>query len=73
MEYQLELPPSLSGIHDMFLVSHLRKYVTDSLQPILLDAVEVVVDLSIQPQLSHVVDYAIKMLRNKEIPLVKLL
>lgn len=47
-------------------------YVPNSFQPILSDTVEVVADLSFQPQPSHIVDYAIKSLKNKEIRLMKL-
>src|ERR1043165_5615110 len=71
--YQLALRPSLSGLHDIFHVSQLRKFVSDSFHPILLDAVEIEPDLSFQPQPVRVLEYASKSLRNKEIPLVKIL
>ncbi|XP_058758681.1 uncharacterized protein LOC131631939 [Vicia villosa] len=71
--YQLALPPSLSGLHDVFHVSQLRKFVPDPFHPILSDAVEIEPDLPFQPQPARILEYASKSLRNKEIPLVKVL
>ncbi|XP_050897908.1 uncharacterized protein LOC127104797 [Lathyrus oleraceus] len=67
------VPPSQFALHDVFHVSQLRNYVLDSFQFILLDIVEVADDISFQPQSIHIVDYLIKVLRNKEIPLMKVL
>lgn len=47
--YQLGFPPSLSRLHDVFYVSQLRKFVSNSFQPILSDIVEVATNLSFQP------------------------
>lgn len=69
--YQLSLPYSLFGIHDVFHVSQLMKFVSYSHQPILLDTVEVASNFSFQPQSRRVVDYTIKALSNKYIPLMK--
>ncbi|XP_058749773.1 uncharacterized protein LOC131622747 [Vicia villosa] len=51
----------------------LRKFVPDSFHPILPDTIEVEPDLSFQPQPCRILEYASKSLRNKEIPLVKVL
>lgn len=69
--YKLTLPPSLSEIHDVFHVSQLRKLIPDPLQHVLPDSVEVEVDLNFTSQLSRVVGRETKVLRNNEIPLVK--
>ncbi|XP_058767822.1 uncharacterized protein LOC131641532 [Vicia villosa] len=71
--YQLVLPPSLSGLHDVFHVSQLRKFVPDSFHPILPYTIEVEPDLSFQLQPCRILEYASKSLRSKEIPLVKVL
>ncbi|XP_050915691.1 uncharacterized protein LOC127130769 [Lathyrus oleraceus] len=69
--YKLALPPYLSEMHDAFHVSQLRKFIPDSLHPILPDSVEVEADLTFEPQPSCIVGLETKVLRNKEIPLVK--
>ena len=69
--YRLALPPSLSEMHDVFHVSQLRRFIPDPLQPILPDSVEIEADLTFEPQPSRIVGRETKVLRNKEIPLVK--
>ncbi|XP_058761197.1 uncharacterized protein LOC131634544 [Vicia villosa] len=71
--YQLALPPSLSGLHDVFHVSQLRKFVPDTFHPILPDPVEVEPDLSYDPQPCRILERASKSLRSKEIPIVKVM
>lgn len=46
--YRLELPPSLSGLHDLFHVSQLRRFIPETLRPILLDIIEVEVNIYFQ-------------------------
>lgn len=62
--YRLALPPSLSRMHDIFHVSQLQKF-------ILPDTVEVESYLSFESQPSHIVGCETKVLRNKEISIVK--
>ncbi|XP_050916228.1 uncharacterized protein LOC127131346 [Lathyrus oleraceus] len=69
--YILALPPSLSEMHDVFHVSQLRKFIPDSLQPILPDSIKVEADLTFEPLPSRIAGREVKVLRNKEIPLVK--
>ena len=71
MAYQLELPPSLSSIHDVFHVSQLKKCLRI---PIEMANIE---ELDIQPNLSYK-EYPIRILnrterkiRNKTIKFVK--
>lgn len=54
-----------------FHVSQLRKFIPDSLQRILPYLVEVKAHINFNPQPSRVVGREIKVLRKKEIPLVK--
>ncbi|XP_050875361.1 uncharacterized protein LOC127078986 [Lathyrus oleraceus] len=69
--YRLALPPSLSEVHDVFHVSQLWKFIPDSLQPFLPDSVEVEADLTFKPLPSRIIGREVKVLRNKEIPLIK--
>ncbi|XP_050877277.1 uncharacterized protein LOC127081030 [Lathyrus oleraceus] len=69
--YILALPPSLSEMHDIFHVSQLRKSIPDSLQPILPNSIEVEADLTFEPLRSRISEREVKVLRNKEISLVK--
>ncbi|XP_050897824.1 uncharacterized protein LOC127104695 [Lathyrus oleraceus] len=71
VSYRLALPPSLSEMHDVFHVSQLRKFITDSLQPILPDSIEVEADLTFEPLPSRIAGREVKVLRNKETPLLK--
>lgn len=71
--YRLALPPALAGVHNVFHVSMLRKYILDeshilSYGDLVLDS-----DLSYEEQPVQVLDRKDKVLRNKTIPLVKVL
>ncbi|KAK2449583.1 hypothetical protein QL285_008768 [Trifolium repens] len=69
--YQLALPPSMSGLHDVFHVSQLRKYIPDPFQPVELEQIDLQPDLTYQPDPVRIVDRDVKSLRNKKIPVVK--
>jgi hypothetical protein len=58
-------------MHDVYHVSQLRRFIPDSLHPILPDSVEVEADLTFEPLPSRITGREVKVLRNKEIPLVK--
>jgi hypothetical protein len=68
--YRLALPPSLAGVHDVFHVSQLRRYIPDPSH--ILDHS----DLRIEPDHTFVehpiqiLDRRVKKLRNREVPLV---
>jgi hypothetical protein len=68
--YQLTLPATMSGLHDVFHVSQLKKYIPDPFQPIELDSIELKSDLTFQPEPERIVDRDVKSLRTKEIPIV---
>ncbi|KAL0561651.1 hypothetical protein IC582_002091 [Cucumis melo] len=71
--YRLALPPSLSTVHDVFHVSMLRKYVPDPSHVVDYEPLEIDENLSYTEQPVEVLAREVKLLRNKEIPLVKVL
>ena len=71
--YRLELPSKMSRIHNVFHVSMLRKYVSDPSHILKAPPIELNEDLSFEVQPVGIVDQEIKELRNKVIPMVKVL
>ena len=71
--YRLELPSELSHIHNVFHVLMLKKYVSDPSHILEAPPIELNEDLSFEVQLVDIVDQEIKELRNKVIPMVKIL
>jgi hypothetical protein len=71
--YRIALPPSLSGIHDVFHVSQLRKYISDPSHVIKPDIIPLKDDLSFEVPPVRIGDRKMKQLRNKEILLVKVI
>ncbi|KAL0556381.1 hypothetical protein IC582_004894 [Cucumis melo] len=71
--YRLALPPSLSTVHDVFHVSMLRKYVPDPSHVVDYEPLEIDENLSYVEQPVEVLAREVKTLRNKQIPLVKVL
>ncbi|KAA0055519.1 ty3-gypsy retrotransposon protein [Cucumis melo var. makuwa] len=69
--YRLALPPSLSAVHDLFHVSMLRMYVPDPSHVMHYEPLEIDENLSYTEQPVEVLAWEVKMLRNREIPLVK--
>ena len=71
--YRLELSSELNRIHNVFHVSMLRKYVSDPSHVLETPPFELDEDLTFEVQLVGIVDQGIKELRNKTIPMVKVL
>ncbi|TYK26860.1 pol protein [Cucumis melo var. makuwa] len=71
--YRLVLQPSLSAVNDVFHVSMLRKYVSDPSYVVDYEPLEIDENLSYTEQPVEVLAREVKMLRNREIPLVKVL
>ncbi|KAL0546671.1 hypothetical protein IC582_016583 [Cucumis melo] len=71
--YRLALPPSLSTVHDVFHVSMLRTYVSDPSHVVDYEPLEIDENLSYVEQPVEVLAREVKTLRNKQIPLVKVL
>ena len=68
--YRLDLPPELSKVHNVFYVSMLRKYIPDP-SHVLRDQLKD--NLTYKEQPMQIVDRREQILRNKVIPLVKVL
>ncbi|KAL0540968.1 hypothetical protein IC582_020994 [Cucumis melo] len=71
--YRFALPPSLSAVHDVFHVSMSRKYVTDPSHVVDYESLEIDENLRYSKQPVEVLAREVKMLRNREIPLIKVL
>ena len=73
LSYRLALPPELSRIHDVFHVSMLRRYRSDPSHVIKDSEVQLSENLSYVEEPVRIVDRKIKQLRNREIPMVKVI
>ena len=71
--YRLDLPPELSKDHNVFHVSMLPKYIPDPSHVLRDQPVELKDNLTYKEQPMQIVDRREKILRNKVIPLVKVL
>ena len=71
--YELALPPELSGVHPMFHVSMLRKYILDESHVLQPQAVKVDSQMSYVEEPIAVVDRQVQKLCSKEIPSVKVI
>ncbi|KAA0041712.1 reverse transcriptase [Cucumis melo var. makuwa] len=71
--YRLELPIELARIHDVFHVSMLRKYIPDPSHVLQDQPVELKEDFSYVEEPVQILDRKEQVLRNKTIPLIKVL
>ncbi|KAM6562829.1 hypothetical protein CsatB_022827 [Cannabis sativa] len=71
--YRIALPPSLSGVHNVFHVSQLRKYVSDPSHVLSYETLGLQEDLSYNERPIKILDQKDRILRNKTITLVKVL
>ncbi|KAK5811485.1 hypothetical protein PVK06_026822 [Gossypium arboreum] len=71
--YRLLLPPELERIHNLFHVSMLRRYRSDPLHVINPSEVEIQADMSYEEEPIRILAREVKELRNKRVPLVKVL
>ncbi len=71
--YRLALPPELQKIHDVFHVSMLRKYRSDPSHIIPTEDIEIRSGLSYEEEPVQILAREVKELRNKRVPLVKVL
>ncbi|KAA0058333.1 Chromo domain-containing protein [Cucumis melo var. makuwa] len=71
--YRLELPIELTGIHDVFHVSMLRKYIPDPSHVLQEQPVELKEYLSYVEEPVLILNRKEQILRNKTIPLIKAL
>ena len=71
--YKLELPPDLEKIHNVFHVSMLRRYRSDPSHVVSSETIELRPDLTYEEEPVEILAREVKELRNKKIPLVKVL
>ncbi|EOY14027.1 Gag protease polyprotein [Theobroma cacao] len=71
--YKLELPLELDWIHNVFHVSMLKKYVPDPSHILETPPIELHEDLKFEVQPVRILDQKDQVLRNKSIPMVKIL
>ncbi|KAM6589993.1 hypothetical protein CsatA_012598 [Cannabis sativa] len=71
--YRIALPPSLSGVHNVFHVSQLQKYVSDPSHVLSYETLGLQEDLSYNERPVKILDQKDRILRNKTITLVKVL
>ena len=71
--YRLALPPKLAKLHNVFHVSMLRRYRSDESHILQVQDVQVQADLSYDEELKAISAQEVKQLRNKQVPLVKVL
>ncbi|KAI3467946.1 hypothetical protein Pfo_024609 [Paulownia fortunei] len=71
--YRVALPPSLSTVHNVFHVSMLRKYISNSSHVLSYEPLELTHDLAYEEKPVQILDQKEKELRTKKIRLVKVL
>ena len=71
--YRLALPPELANLHDVFQASMLRKYRSDDSHILPVQEVQVQQDFSYDEGPKAILAREVKQLRNKQVPLVKVL
>lgn len=73
VSYKLALPPNLQHIHDVFHISVLKEYHSANKHVLDYEPIEVRSNLTYEEQPVEIVDRKVQALRNKEIPLVKVI
>ena len=71
--YRLALPLELAKLHDVFHVSMLRRYRSDPSNILPVQDIQVQEDFTFDEELKAILDREIRQLRNKQVPLVKVL
>ena len=69
--YHLDLPAELGQIHDTFHVSQLQKCIADESAVVPLEDIQVDANLNYVERPVVIMDRKMKVLRNKEVPLVQ--
>ncbi len=73
LAYRLALPPELEKIHNVFHVSMLRRYRSDPSHILPVEEIEVNPNMTYDEEPIRILAHEVKQLRNKQIPLVKVL
>ena len=69
----MALPPELAKLHDVFHVSRLRRYRSEESHILPVQEIQVQEDLSYDEEPKTILAQEVKQLRNKQVPLVKVL
>jgi hypothetical protein len=73
LAYHLQLPESMAGVHPVFHVSMLRKYIRDPELKIEADPIIIQQDLTIDTKPVRVLEFSERVMRNRTIKYVKIL
>ena len=73
LAYRLQLPESISGVHRVFYVSMLRKYLKDPEQKMDADPLIIHQDLTMECHPVRILDFDDRVIRNRTIRYVKVL
>ncbi|XP_075521427.1 uncharacterized protein LOC142554645 [Primulina tabacum] len=71
--YRLALPPDLDRVHNVFHVSMLGKYISNPSHVLRHEALDLMPNLTYQEVPIQILDRKVKVLRNKEIGIIKIL
>nr|GEV84997.1 putative reverse transcriptase domain-containing protein [Tanacetum cinerariifolium] len=71
MAYQLDLPKELNGIHDMFHVSNLKKYLADPTLQVPLDEIQVDAKLNFMEEPMEILEREFKNLKRSRMAIIK--
>ena len=73
MAYRLALPPELAKLHNVFHVSILQRYHSDESHILPVQDIQVQANFSYEKEPKAILAREVKQLRNKQVPLVKVL
>ena len=73
MAYRLAHPPKLTKLHNVFHVSMLQRYHSDDSHILPIQEVQVQQNFSYDEEPKAIMTCEVKLLRNKQVPLVKVL
>jgi hypothetical protein len=73
LAYRLQLPESMAGVHPVFHVSMLRKYIRDPELKIEANLIIIQQDLTIDAQPVRVLEFSERVMRNRTIKYIKIL
>ncbi|XP_042386534.1 uncharacterized protein LOC121978226 [Zingiber officinale] len=71
--YRVALPPNLSGVHNVFHVSMLRRYISNPSHVIGHESMQWTSDQTYEERPKQILERQVRKLRNKEIKMVKIL
>ncbi|XP_073061859.1 uncharacterized protein [Primulina eburnea] len=71
LAYRVALPPNLAGVHNVFQVSLLRKYMSNPSHVLNYEPFQLTLHLSFEEKPTQILDRQEKRLRNKVIQMVK--